>query len=54
MNFYTKEIANLLNISLEMALKVQDEMECNGFDFSEATDRQFNREAKMCFAVINA
>jgi hypothetical protein len=24
----------------------------SGFDFSEATQRAFNREAKICFAVI--
>jgi len=54
MNLYTRQIAELLSISLEDARRVQDEMECNDFDFSEATDRQFDREAKMCFAVISA
>lgn len=46
MNIYTHEIAKLLKISLEEALKVQHQMECNGFDFSESTKAQFKREAK--------
>ena len=36
MNIYTREIAKILEISLDDALRIQDEMECNGFDFSEA------------------
>ena len=46
MNFYTREIAKILEISLEDALRIQDEMKCNGFDFSEATTNQFMREIK--------
>lgn len=45
MNIYTHEISKILNISIEDALKVQNEMECSGFDFSEASDRAFKREA---------
>lgn len=47
MNYYTREIAKILNVSLEEARKVQDEMECNGFDFSEASDRTFKRDVKL-------
>lgn len=54
MNIYTRQIAALLNIDLETARRVQDEMECNDFDFSEATDRQFKREAKLCYETITA
>lgn len=54
MNIYTRQIAALLNIDVETAVKVQYEMECNGFDFSEATDRQFKREAKFCYEMITA
>ena len=46
MNIYTREIAKILEISLDDALRIQDEMECNGFDFSEATQTQFIREIK--------
>lgn len=53
MNYWTREIAKILNISLETALRVQDEMECSGFDFSEATDGQFKREAKFAYSVIS-
>ena len=54
MNIYTRQIATLLNIDLDTALRVQYEMECNDFDFREATDRQFKREAKSCYETINA
>lgn len=46
MNYYTREIAKILEISIEDALRIQNEMECNGFDFSEATQNQFIREIK--------
>jgi len=46
MNYYTREIAKFLDISIEDALRIQDEMECNGFDFSESTTNQFIREIK--------
>lgn len=52
MNMYTKQIAKLLNVSIDVALKVQEEMECNGFDFSEASARTFNREVKATFASL--
>jgi len=54
MNGTTKEIAALLKVSIEVAMKVQREMENSGFDFSEATQRQFNREAKLSFEVVKA
>ena len=52
MNAYTKEIAKLLKISLDQALKVQYQMECNGVDFSECSTREFNKEAKSAYAEI--
>ena len=52
MNIYTKEIAALLKISLEEALKVQDQMACNGVDFSECSTRTFNKEAKIAAQEI--
>jgi len=48
MNGYTKEIAELLNISIEEAKKVQDYMEEEiGIDYSECTQRQFNSSVKL-------
>ena len=47
MNIYTKNIAALLKITIEEALKVQDQMERNGIDFSECSTRTFNKEAKF-------
>ena len=52
MNQYTRNIMALLKIDVITALQVQDEMCASGFDFSEATQQAFNREAKICFAVI--
>lgn len=54
MNIYTHEIAKMFNVSLDVALKIQTEMECNAFDFSEATDNQFKREAKLAQKAIMA
>ena len=52
MNIHTRDIATLLSISLEDAERVQYEMECNDFDFSEATYRQIKREALFCYSMI--
>ena len=52
MNMYTKQIAALLNITLELALQVQSQMECNGVDFSECSTRTFNKEAKAAAQEI--
>jgi hypothetical protein len=52
MNHYTRDIMALLKINADTAQQVQDEMCASGFDFSEATQQSFNREAKICFAVI--
>lgn len=46
MNQVTRDIAANLKITLEDALRVQDEMECEGFDFSECTNRQLINTAK--------
>lgn len=53
MNYYTREIAKILEISIEDARRIQDEMECNGFDFSEATTNQFMREIKYQRQVLS-
>ena len=47
MNYYTRQIAKILDIDIEDALRIQDEMQCNGFDFSECTANQFMREIKL-------
>lgn len=52
MNIYTKQIAELLKISLDEALKVQDQMMCNDVDFSECSNAKFKREAKQAAREI--
>ena len=47
MNIYTKNIASLLKIEIQDALKVQDQMERNGIDYSECSTRTFNKEARL-------
>ena len=49
MNNYTKEIAKLLDIPMVLALCVQDRME---IDFSECTQDEFDREAKLVYFVL--
>ena len=41
MNYYTKQIMSILDCNQAFAKLVQDQMECSGFDFSEATNLQF-------------
>jgi hypothetical protein len=52
MNIYTREIAALLKIDLETALRVQNEMSVSGFDFSESSTRQFNAEARAAYKML--
>jgi citrate lyase gamma subunit len=48
MNIYTKNIAELLNISTDKALKIQDHIDEEiGLDYSECTTRQFNSAVKQ-------
>lgn len=54
MNGYTRDIAALLKITLELAVQVQDRMISNGVDFSECSTRAFNKEAKLAFAELFA
>ena len=52
MNQATREIMALLKIDAQTAIQVQYKMMESGFDFSEASRKAFNREAKICFAFI--
>ena len=52
MNIYTKNIAKLLKVTVAEALKVQDQMEKNGVDFSEVSARTFNKEARLAAKEI--
>lgn len=46
MNKATRDIMALLKVDAETALKVQGRMESNGLDFSECSQREFNRAAR--------
>jgi hypothetical protein len=54
MNQATRDIMALLKVDADTALKVQSKMWESGFDFSEATKREFNREVKICFELVKA
>ena len=49
MNIYTKQIAKLLGIPLELAMQVQDRMQ---IDFSECSEKEFNREARLVYSIM--
>ena len=52
MNGFTKEIAALLNISIDEALKVQDYIDRNWLlDYSECTQTQFNKVVRYVYNV---
>lgn len=61
MNAITRDIAAKLKIDLEVALKIHDAMECDGFDFSEATWLRCSeatyqaifKEAKYQYSLMN-
>jgi hypothetical protein len=52
MNQVTRDIATALKVSLGDAVMIQHALECDGFDFSECTDRQLYREAKRAYIEI--
>ena len=52
MNQATRDIMALLKIDADTAIQVQDKMGASGFDFSASSRKAFNREAKVCFALI--
>jgi hypothetical protein len=48
MNIYTENIAELLNVSVEEAKKVQDYIDEEiGLDYSECSTHQFNNAVKQ-------
>lgn len=51
---WAKQIAEVLNCDAAMAEQIFDEMCCSGFDFSEATARQFKRECLTAQQVVIA
>ena len=51
MNIYTRQIMELLDIELPMALMVQEIMERSDLDFSECTDHQFRRCAAEAYNI---
>jgi hypothetical protein len=52
MNQATRDIMALLKIDADTAIQVQYKMMESGFDFSETSRKAFNREAKICFALM--
>lgn len=47
-----KDLMALLNIDLETAKLVDDQMARNGVDFSGCSTRTFNKEAKAAYGEI--
>ena len=45
MRLYIKQIIKTLGVTEEVAKKVLFQMECSNFDFSQATNQEFAKEA---------
>jgi hypothetical protein len=54
MNYVTREIAEFLKVTLEVAAKVQYQLECEDFDFSECTTASLKRNVKRIFKEMSA
>ena len=52
MNDNTKRIMKLLKVDEKIAIRIEDEMGCDGFRFSECTMREFNKEARGTYDTI--
>lgn len=48
MNYIVKDIMKLLGVSQAAAEKICDRMDHTGIDYSECSQREFNRVAKAC------
>jgi len=46
MRLVIKDIIKALNVTEEVAKKVEFQMQCTDFDFSQATSQEFLQEAK--------
>lgn len=54
MNYYTKQIMSILDCNQAFARLIQDEMEYSGFDFSEATETEFQQEVQYAVDVVSS
>lgn len=54
MNYVTHEIAEFLKVTLEIALKVQTQLEMEDFDFSECSTASLKKKAKRVLKEMNA
>ncbi len=53
MRLVIKQIMEVLDCSDDFAQKVEYQMECNDFDFSEATDAEFKLEVNYAVFELN-
>jgi hypothetical protein len=53
MRLVIKQIMKTLDCSDDFAQKVEYQMECAGFDFSEATDVEFKQEVNYAVFELN-
>lgn len=54
MNLATRQIAEMLNVDLKVALEVQHVLECEWFDFSECSSASLKRNAKRVLKEMTA
>ena len=53
MRLVIKQIMETLDCSDDFAKKVEYQMECAGFDFSESTDAEFKQEVNYAVFELN-
>lgn len=54
MNIYTTDIMELLEVTKDVALQVQEKMEENCIDFSECSKKEFKQEALIAYSEMHS
>jgi len=53
MRLVIKQIIKVLSVTEDIAKKVEFQMECTDFNFSQATSQEFLKEAKYALIEVN-
>ena len=53
MRLVIKQIIKVLSVTEDIAKKVEFQMECTDFNFSQATSQEFLQEAKYALIEVN-
>tara|TARA_R110000772_G_scaffold36260_1_gene86894 strand:+ start:350 stop:514 length:165 start_codon:yes stop_codon:yes gene_type:complete len=53
MRLVIKQIIKVLSVTEDIARKIEFQMECTDFNFSQATSQEFLQEAKYALIEVN-